>query len=250
MEKISVVIITYNEARNIRRCLASVKNIADEIILVDSHSTDKTVTIAESFGAKVYQKEFISYATQKNFANEQTNNRFILSLDADEALSADLSAAIIVSMQNPSHQAYQLNRRTNYCGTWINYCGWYPDPKIRLFDKNFAKWGGPALHETLELNNKASIGFLKGDLLHYSFYSKQEHERQIEKYSTIAAQDLYKQNKEANFYNCYIKPINRFLTDYIFKRGFLDGKAGLAVCMYAAKAMHLKYVKLKSLLNQ
>jgi len=86
--------------------------------------------------------------------------------------------------------------------------------------------------------------------LHYSFYSKQEHERQIERYSTIAAQDLYKQNKEANFYNCYVKPINRFLTDYIFKRGFLDGKAGLAVCMYAAKAMHLKYVKLKGLLNQ
>ena len=140
MEKISVVIITYNEARNIGRCLSSVKNIADEIILVDSHSTDGTVAIAEGYGAKVFQKEFISYATQKNFANEQTNNRFILSLDADEALSAELSAAIILSMQNSSHQAYQLNRRTNYCGTWINYCGWYPDPKIRLFDKNFAKW--------------------------------------------------------------------------------------------------------------
>ena len=146
MEKISVVIITYNEARNIERCLASVKNIADEIILVDSHSTDGTVAIAESFGAKVLQKEFISYASQKNFANEQTNNRFILSLDADEALSAELSAAIVDCMQHPAHQAYQLNRRTNYCGTWINYCGWYPDPKIRLFDKNFAKWGGPVLH--------------------------------------------------------------------------------------------------------
>ncbi len=250
MEKISVVIITYNEARNIERCLASVKNIADEIILVDSHSTDETVAIAESFGAKVYQKEFISYATQKNFANEQTNNRFILSLDADEALSAELSAAIILSMQHPSHQAYQLNRRTNYCGTWINYCGWYPDPKIRLFDKNFAKWGGPALHETLELNSQANLGFLKGDLLHYSFYSTQEHIKQIEKYTTIAAADLFKQNKKPNFFNCYIKPINRFLTDYIFKRGFLDGKAGWTICIYSAKSMHLKYMKLKDLANQ
>ena len=249
MEKISVVIITYNEARNIERCLASVKNIADEIILVDSHSTDETVAIAESFGAKVYQKEFISYATQKNFANEQTNNRFILSLDADEALSAELSAAIILSMQHPSHQAYQLNRRTNYCGTWINYCGWYPDPKIRLFDKNFAKWGGPALHETLELNSQANLGFLKGDLLHYSFYSTQEHIKQIEKYTTIAAADLFKQNNKPNFFNCYIKPINRFLTDYIFKRGFLDGKAGWTICIYSAKAMHLKYAKLQQLWN-
>ncbi len=249
MEKISVVIITYNEARNIERCLASVKNIADEIILVDSHSTDGTVAIAESFGAKVYQKEFISYAEQKNFANEQTKNRFILSLDADEALSTDLSAAIILSMQNSSYQAYQLNRRTNYCGTWINYCGWYPDPKIRLFDKNFAKWGGPALHETLELNSQASLGFLKGDLLHYSFYSIQDHSNQTEKFSSIAAKDLFDQQKKPSLYNLYIKPINRFLTDYIFKRGFLDGKAGWTICIYSAKAMHLKYAKLQQLWN-
>ena len=196
MEKISVVIITYNEARNIGRCLASVKNIADEIILVDSHSIDGTVAIAESFGAKIFQKEFISYATQKNFANEQTNNRFILSLDADEALSAELSAAIVDCMQHPAHQAYQLNRRTNYCGTWINYSGWYPDPKIRLFDKNFAKWGGPALHETLELNNQAALGFLKGDLLHYSFYTIEDHRKQTEKFSSIAAKDLFDQQKK------------------------------------------------------
>lgn len=249
MEKISVVIITYNEARNIGRCLASVKNIADEIILVDSHSTDETLTIAESFGAKVFKKEFISYATQKNFANEQTKNRFILSLDADEALSAELATAIIDSMQYPSYQAYQLNRRTNYCGTWINYCGWYPDPKIRLFDKNFAQWGGPALHETLELNIKTGLGFLKGDLLHYSFYTIEDHIRQTEKFCSIAAKDLFDQGKKPNVYNLYIKPINRFLTDYIFKRGFLDGKAGWTICIYSAKSMHLKYAMLQQLWN-
>ena len=242
MEKISVVIITYNEARNIERCLASVKNIADEIILVDSHSTDGTVAIAESFGAKVFQKKFISYATQKNFANQQTKNRFILSLDADEALSAELSAAIVDSMQHPSHHAYQLNRRTNYCG-------WYPDPKIRLFDKNYAKWGGPALHETLELNNKAGLGFLNGDLLHYSFYTIEDHRKQTEKFCSIAAKDLFDQQKKPSVYNLYIKPINRFLTDYIFKRGFLDGKAGWTICIYSAKAMHLKYAKLQQLWN-
>lgn len=247
MEKVSVVIITFNEERNIGRCLNSVKNIADEIIIVDSHSTDLTVKIAENFNASIFQKEFISYADQKNFANSKAKNNFILSLDADEALSDDLILSIQKVLKAPLNRAYQLNRRTNYCGQWINYSGWYPDPKIRLFDKNYAAWGGPSLHEILIVKSNTEIGLLKGDLLHYSFYTKEDHDKQLEKFSTIAAQDLFSQHKKASIYSLYIKPINRFLTDYIFKRGFLDGNAGLIICLSSAKAMHLKYAKLKKL---
>lgn len=247
MEKVSVVIITFNEERNIGRCLNSVKNIADEIIIVDSHSTDLTVKIASEFNAIIFQKEFISYADQKNFANSKAKNCFVLSLDADEALSDDLILSIQKVLKAPLNKAYQLNRRTNYCGQWINYSGWYPDPKIRLFDKNYAAWGGPSLHEILIVKSNTEIGLLKGDLLHYSFYTKEDHDKQLEKFSTIAAQDLFSQHKKASTYSLYIKPINRFLTDYIFKRGFLDGKAGLIICLSSAKAMHLKYAKLKKL---
>ena len=247
MEKVSVVIITFNEERNLARCLNSVKNIADEIIIVDSHSTDLTVKIASDFNASIFQKAFISYADQKNFANSKAKNNYILSLDADEALSDELILSIQNALKNPLNNTYQLNRRTNYCGQWINYSGWYPDPKIRLFDKNYAQWGGPSLHEILVLKSNATVGILKGDLLHYSFYTKEDHEKQLEKFSSIAAQDLFSQHKKASIYNLYIKPINRFLTDYVFKRGFLDGKAGLIICLSSAKAMHLKYAKLKKL---
>lgn len=247
MERVSVVIITFNEERNIGRCLNSVKNIADEIIIVDSNSTDRTLKIAEEFNAIIFQKEFISYADQKNFANSKAKNNFILSLDADEALSDELILSIQKVLKAPLNKAYQLNRRTNYCGQWINYSGWYPDPKIRLFDKNYAAWGGPSLHEILIVKSNTEIGFLKGDLLHYSFYTKADHDKQLEKFSTIAAQDLFSQHKKASIYSLYIKPINRFLTDYIFKRGFLDGKAGLIICLSSSKAMHLKYAKLKKL---
>ncbi|MBS1689005.1 MAG: glycosyltransferase family 2 protein, partial [Bacteroidetes bacterium] len=139
MVKISVVIITLNEEKNLSRCLTSVAGIADEVVVVDSFSTDNTAAIAEKYGARVVNQAFLGYGAQKNFANDQAANDWILSLDADEALSPELQQSILSVKAKPEYDAYSLSRLTNYCGKWVKHCGWYPDKKLRLFDKTKGK---------------------------------------------------------------------------------------------------------------
>jgi glycosyltransferase involved in cell wall biosynthesis len=244
---LSAVIITYNEEKNIRKCLQSLYGIADEIIVVDSDSSDNTVAIAKEFNCIVHNKEFLGYAAQKNFANGLAKFPYILSMDADEVLSDGLQKEIIAFKNSPTDAAYQFKRLTNYAGNWVHHCGWYPDKKIRLFRKENASWEGPALHETLRLKENTTILEFKNDLLHYSFHSEADHLKQIEKFTTIAANDLYNNGKKSNLYFLYIKPVLRFITDYVYKSGFLDGRTGITVCLNSAYAMHLKYRKLKKL---
>ncbi len=245
MHKISAVIITYNEEKNIDRCLNSLIGIADEIIILDSDSTDKTVQIAEKYNAKIFNQAFLGYAAQKNYANNLATYELILSLDADECLSNELKESILKVKNNLEFDAYKLNRLTNYAGNWIHHCGWYPDQKIRLFKKNKASWGGPLLHELLVIEKDSNLGFLKGDLLHYSFHSEQDHLKQIEKFTNISSKELFEKGKKASAYHIYLKPGIRFFTDYIIKLGVLDGKPGFIVCKNAAIASYLKYTKLK-----
>jgi len=249
--QLSVVIIAYNEERNIARCLESVKEIADEVVVVDSYSADKTVEICRSHGAKVIQHKFEGHIQQKNYALEQSSFFFALSLDADEVLSEELRRSIAAVKFDWKYDGYEMNRLTNYCGAWIWHCGWYPDRKIRLFDRRKGKWSGINPHDRYALNDSnASVGYLHGDILHYSYYSISDHVKQVEYFTEISARVLFETGKKASPVRLLLSPIFRFFRDYILKGGFLDGYYGFVVCMISSHAVFLKYAKLRELWKQ
>ena len=250
--KISVVIITKNEERNILRCLHSVQDVADEIVVVDSGSTDDTAAICEQFGVKFVHQDWLGYSEQKNFANNLAANDWILSIDADEELSDELKISIF-NYKNYEHiphdMVFSMNRLTNYCGHWIRHCGWYPDRKIRLWNRTVGQWKGD-IHETIEFSTKVKEKVLKGDLLHYSFESPQDYENQQFKFAKMRGQHYFmKGKKHASFY-MVVSPIFSFIQHYFFQLGFLDGADGFHICRIAAKATRLKYRTLKELTDK
>jgi glycosyltransferase involved in cell wall biosynthesis len=249
MRKLSVVIITFNEERNIGRCLESIKEIADEIVVVDSFSTDNTQVICQSYNVKFVQHSWMGYSATKNFANALASNEWILSLDADEALSDELKDSI-KKLKNSNELPFcSFNRLTNYCGKWIRYGGWYPDKKLRIFDRTKAQWEGE-IHEKLKISEGVEIKHIKGDCLHYSYYSVDEHKRQTEKFSTMSANDLLKRGKKISKPMIWLKTLAKFTGDYIFKLGFLDGYEGFLVSKISAGSVRMKYSKLKELQQQ
>jgi glycosyltransferase involved in cell wall biosynthesis len=245
MISLSVAVITFNEEKNIGRCLDSVREIADDIIVVDSFSADKTREICLSRGVRFVENPFKGHIEQKNFAITQARFPYILSLDADEALSPELLESIKIVKQSWSHDGYYMNRLTNYCGKWIRYSGWYPDRKLRLWDSRKGKWGGINPHDKFEMSPGASTGYLKGDILHYSYYSVSEHVAQANRFSDIAARELYLQGKKGTWFQLVINPVSKFIRNYLLKGGILDGFYGLVICMITAHETFLKYVKLK-----
>jgi len=248
MTKISVVIITFNEERNIRRCLESVKNIADEIIVLDSFSTDSTETICKEYEVKFFQHKFENYAQQKNLALNYTTYSHVLSLDADEAVSEKLEKEILEIKNNWNLKGYYLKRLTNYCGKWIQHCDWYPDKKLRLWDKTQARWEGE-IHEKVVLP-KADTKTLQNDLLHYSFYSINQHIDQINKFSSIKAQIMLQKGKKFSYVKMFGSSFSRFFKTYFLKSGFKDGFYGFVICLFSGFSNLLKYAKLKQLYNQ
>jgi glycosyltransferase involved in cell wall biosynthesis len=247
--KISAVIITFNEEKNIERCLLSLQNVADEIFVVDSFSTDKTEEICTKYQVRFIKNHFEGHIQQKNFAMEQSKYKYVLSLDADEALDEELKKSILSAKSNlENYSAYSFNRLTNYCGQWIKHCGWYPDKKIRLWDKTKGKWGGINPHDSVIMNvEKNQIHHLKGDLLHYSYYTIDEHRIQSIKFARISAQADFERGKKTNLLLVYIKPIIKFIGDYFIRLGILDGKNGYVICKISAHAKYLKYLKLMQL---
>ena len=245
--RLSAVIITFNEERNIERCLKSLDGIADEIIVVDSFSTDSTESICIAAGAKFIQHEFEGHIEQKNWAKEQASFDHILSLDADEALDEQLKSAIKDLKQNWQHDGYQMNRMTNFCGQWIKHSGWYPDVKLRLFDRRKAAWGGDNPHDKIIMMSDEKTSHLKGNILHYSFYTLEEHMQQIHKFSSIGAKALYKKGKKSSLLKCFYKPTARFIKAFILQKGFLDGHFGWIISTRSAYANYLKYRKLRLL---
>lgn len=243
MPKLSVVIITFNEERNIGRCIESVLEVADEIVVVDSFSTDKTREICEKHGVKFIEHVFVGHIQQKNFAITQATYPHQLSLDADEALSDELKTEILKIKNDLKLHGYRMNRLTNYCGKWIYHCGWYPDTKLRLYDSTQGKWGGINPHDKFELNPGSKIGFLKGDILHYSYYSVEEHLRQADKFSTIAAKELVGLGKSVSYFQIIVNPVAKFIRNYILRLGFLDGFYGFIICRIAAHETFQKYSK-------
>lgn len=248
MQPLSVVIIAYNEERNIARCISSVAGLAAEVVVVDSYSTDRTVEIATSLGAKVVQHAFAGHIEQKNYAISQATHNWVLSLDADEALSDELRAAIQnLHLENSPTQGYTMNRLTNYCGHWVRYCGWYPDVKLRLFNRQQGQWGGTNPHDRFELHTNAPTLHLPGDILHYSYYTRADHYRQVEYFTTIAAQANHAKGKRSYRINLVINPAIKFLRDYVLKLGFLDGATGFTISRISAYATYLKYKKMLNL---
>lgn len=243
MPKLSVVIITLNEERNIGRCLESVKDIADEIVVVDSFSTDKTQEICESYRVKFIRQKFLGYIAQKQFALEQAGHDHILSLDADESLSMQLAQSIVKVKNDWKCDAYSMNRLANYCGQWIYHCGWYPDKKIRLFDRKKAKWGGADPHDEIILEHGCSIGHLSGDIYHYTYYSISEHIKQADHFSDVASKGLSRKSSLDLGLKIVVSPPAKFFRNYLFHLGFLDGYYGLVICSIAARETFLKYFK-------
>lgn len=241
MIKLSVVIITYNEEKNISRCLDSVQSLADEIIVVDSGSSDRTKEICLSYGANVFEHPFEGHIEQKNYAVALASYDYVLSLDADECLSAELRESIVFVKSYWHHEAYAFNRLTNYCGQFVYHCGWYPDTKLRLFNRRIAKWGGTNPHDKIIPDAHIRVAKLKGDLLHYSFYTQEEHMKQIHKFMYIKAEGLYKKGKKSSWVKRYILPIVKFFISYCIKLGFLDGYYGFVICRNSAYAVYLKY---------
>jgi|SRR5690554_2077830 len=247
MKEISAVIITKNEERNIERCIISLKGVADEIIVVDSYSTDKTVDICNRLGVTFVEHVFEDYASQKNYGNSLTKYPYILSLDADEALSLDLRKSIQQWKKDGEADVLKVNRLTNFCGDWVKHGGWYPDAKYRLFDKTKARWAGEKVHEYLEIDKNAIIGKLEGDLLHYSFYTIEQHLSTINKFSTLKAEISFDKGKKSNLFKTLAAPGFKFLKIYMLKGGFRDGWRGFVIAKNSAYSDFLKQTKLKQL---
>jgi len=245
--KLSVVIITKNEEENIGNCLKSIKEIADEIVVVDSFSNDNTEKICQTFQVVFIQNKFEGHIQQKNFALDQASYDYVLSLDADEMLSSDLRNAISEIKNQYLHDAYEFNRLTNYCGKWIHHSGWYPDRKIRLWNKNKGRWGGINPHDKVIMNEDATVKRIKKDILHYSIKSIDQHLQVINTFSTIAAKEKFRMNKKPSFYKMHLNPSWKFVKRYFFNLGFLDGYSGYLICRLSAFSTFLKYAKLKQL---
>jgi glycosyltransferase involved in cell wall biosynthesis len=249
MPLLSVVIITFNEERNIARCLESVRDIADDIVVLDSGSTDHTEDICKKFGVRFFQQAWKGYSEQKNFGNSLAANDWIFSIDADEALSEDLKKSILEMKQFPAVRNYRICRITNYCGKWIRHGGWYPDIKVRFFDRRNTRWEG-MVHERLNIARDGDTALLKGDCYHYSYYTIEEHISQADRFSTLAAQDLIEQGKKVSGFKAALAPGFRFFKMFFLQLGFLDGKAGRSIARISASAVRLKYNKLKKLYAQ
>ncbi|MCB2407039.1 glycosyltransferase family 2 protein [Hymenobacter lucidus] len=244
---LSVVIITFNEEANIGRCLAALGDVADEVLVVDSFSTDRTVEICQQYSAQVVQHAFEGYVEQKNYATAQARHDYVLQLDADEVLTDALRDAIRTAKGNWQHAGYSLARLTNYCGTWVRHGGWYPDRKLRLYDRRLGRWEGLLLHERFEVTPGQPTGTLAGDLLHYSYHSVEQHVSQLNRFTSIAAAELALRGKrEVTLFHLLLKPVWKFVHGYFFRLGFLDGFAGLCIATISAWGVFLKFAKLRT----
>jgi glycosyltransferase involved in cell wall biosynthesis len=243
--KITATIITLNEERKIARAIESLR-CCDEILILDSGSTDRTVELAANLGARVIEAGWRGYAGQKNWAAEQAAHDWILSLDADEALSEALEAEIWnLKKTGPQYDAYTMPRQAQYLGRWILHSGWYPDRKMRLYNRLKARWVGDFVHESVQ--PKGRVGHLQSNILHFTCDSLSEHLRTLDRYTTLAAEELVSRKVPVPTWRLIYDPPWTFVKAYVFQRGFLDGFEGLIICYMAAFYTFLKYSKARNM---
>jgi glycosyltransferase involved in cell wall biosynthesis len=240
--KLTVTVITRNEAHNITAALDSV-SWADEIVVVDSRSTDDTVAIARRLGARVEVRDWPGFAAQKNHAAGLASHDWILSLDADERVSAALGAEIRQLLRSgPAARGYRIPRVTWYLGRWIRTTDWYPDHQLRLYDRRAGRWGARLVHESVALDS--APGVLRHELQHYAYRDVSHHLATIDRYTTLAAQQAYVEGRRAGAFSALVYSRLAFARNFILKRGFLDGSTGLIVSMLNSHYVFLKYAKL------
>ena len=247
--KITATIIVFNEEHNIAEVCESVK-WADEIVIVDSNSTDKTLEIASNYTDKIFQREFKGYKDKHEFADSMATGDWIFWIDADERVSPELASSI-AEVRNTTDEnrsnGYTLGRRTFYLKRWIKHSGWYPDLQMRLYRKSGSYWDGIAPHQTARIDG--NIGHVNGDLLHYTKQNLSEHHSVTERYATLAADDLVSRGKTVGALGIFVKTVAAFLRVYLIKRGFLDGVQGLIIAFFTAYGVFLKYSKVWELKN-
>ena len=242
MPKISACIISFNEEKKIEDCVKSLLPVADEIVIVDSLSTDETINIARRYTDNIFHQEFLGHIEQKNLAVEKASNDWIISLDCDERLSKDLQQSILsVKEKLDNADAYRMPRKTFYIYRWLNHC-WYPDIKTRLFNRKTAHWGGTNPHDHL-ITDGSNVALLAGDIEHYSFDSVSDHLKTIDRFTEIGADELIRKNKSFNVLSPITHACWIFIKLYIIKRGFLDGFAGLLVSVLSSMHVFVKYSK-------
>lgn len=244
MQKISLVIITKNEEKYIRECILSAKDIVDEIIVVDDLSTDKTKEIILELGATYIPEKFRGFGLQKQYAVSLATHDWVLSLDADERLSPELSSSILNwKNDNSEKKAFYFNRLNYYCGKPVRHCGWYPNALIRLWNRNDGNWNDNIIHESVEIKEKDLIGKLKGDIIHYTINSIPDHIDRTNKYTTLQAE---KKNHKSKLYLCFklfFSPLISFISIYFIKLGFLDGFNGYLIARISAMGQFWTYSK-------
>lgn len=245
MPSLSATIITRNEARNIARAIRSLA-WADEVIVVDSASTDRTAAIAESLGARVVTHPFEGFAAQKNLASAQARHDWILSLDADEELDPAAQGALQQwKASTPQAKGYRFARCAQYLGRWIRHSGWYPDYKLRLFDRRRGQWQGAYLHESVVV--EGPVETLPGEILHYTCDSLREHRERIEFYTDLAAREMFERRERVGTFRRVLVPPWIFAQTYFLRAGVLDGWQGLLIARMAARYVARKFEKLDEL---
>jgi len=245
--KISAVIITFNEEDRLPDALASLDGVADEIVVVDSYSTDRTVAIARAAQARVWQNRFEDYGQQKNFAMGKAAHDWILNLDADERVSPELKRALGVLKEKAAPAtvaAFAIKRKTFYLGRWVRHSGWYPDRKIRVFKKSAATWQG-RIHEKLLVTGE--VARLDGDILHFTYRDIGDHVSRLNRYASFQAEEILKQNQRLLLPRLLILPPVTFLRHYIWKLGLLDGFPGLVIATVQSWGTAMKYLKAMAL---
>ncbi|MDT8317986.1 MAG: glycosyltransferase family 2 protein [bacterium] len=247
MEKLSVTIITLNEEDNIRAALESVK-WADEIIVVDSGSTDRTVEICREFTDKVHHQEWLGMNGQKAFAKDQASCDWLLNIDADERVSDELACEIKTVLERESEiDGFFIPRKVRYLGRWINHSGWYPDYTLRLFKRIKGRWAGTDPHDKVLVDGK--LAYLKGDIHHYTYRNIEDHINTMNRFTTVAAGEYAKKGKTAGLLNIVLRPPSTFFKKFILNQGFRDGLPGFVIAFSSAYYVFLKYIKLWELKN-
>jgi glycosyltransferase involved in cell wall biosynthesis len=239
--KLTVTVITRDEARHIEAALQSVA-WADEIVVVDSCSTDETVSIARRMATRVEVREWPGYGAQKNYAAAIASNDWILSLDADERVTPALADEIRTTLNTPAHPGYRLPRVTWYLGRWIRSTDWYPDYQLRLYDRRAARWNTRRVHESVDADRPP--GILRHELQHYAYRDISHHLATIDRYTTLAADQWFSEGRRTNAVEMLVHPRFAFLRNYLLRGGFRDGAVGLLVSRMNAYYVFLKLAKL------
>jgi glycosyltransferase involved in cell wall biosynthesis len=249
MRPISVIIPTYNESLHIREAMSTI-DWADEIIIVDSYSTDSTAEIAEKLGAKVFERSYSGPADQKNWAIPHAKNEWVLLLDADERVPQQLAKEIqtILSSAEITKDCFWIPRQNFFLGRKVNYSGWQGDAVVRLIRRDVCRYDDKQVHEEIATEG-LRVGKLKNKLLHYTFKDSNHYLDKIRRYGEWSALDHLDKTPKVTGFHLFIKPLFRFFKHYIVKRGFLDGQVGLIISVIMAWGVFLRYVRIKELRN-